>query len=58
MNPIYEVENSLVSIKHGEYSKEIPEQKYDELNGFIYVFKKCRKVLMSILNRLSVKKSL
>lgn len=58
MNPIYEVENSLVSIKHGEYSKEIPEQKYDELNGFIYVFNKMQKSINEHIESLEREKEL
>lgn len=57
-NPIYEAEDSLVSMMYGDCSKEIPPHKYDELNGFIYVFNKMRKSINEYIESLECEKKL
>lgn len=58
MSPINEVCDSLTLMKDGDYSKEIPPHKYDELNGFIYIFNSLKGNVSSTINNLKREKKL
>lgn len=58
IKPLKDVEKSLSLMTDGDYSFEIPENKFDEINAFIFVYNKMRESILENICSLKKQKKL